>query len=124
MGNLERMARILIIDDDINIRTILGLSLEDAGHEVVLAAEGREGIQKHRATPVAVIVTDLFMPGQEGVETIRQLRKEFPQVKIIAMSGEVAANPMLKVASKLGADKILHKPFLVEELLKAIEEVL
>ena len=118
------MARILIIDDDINIRTILGLSLEDAGHEVVLAAEGREGIQKHRATPVAVIVTDLFMPGQEGVETIRQLRKEFPQVKIIAMSGEVAANPMLKVASKLGADKILHKPFLVEELLKAIEEVL
>ena len=123
-GSLERMSRILIIDDDINLRTVLGVALEEAGHEVVLAADGLEGIKKHRAVPMDVIVTDLFMPGQEGLETIKELRREFPDVKIIAMSGEVSANSMLKVASKFGADKILQKPFVVVELLKAIKDVL
>jgi DNA-binding response OmpR family regulator len=103
---------------------VLGLAIETAGHEVVLAADGREGVKKYRAAPVDLIITDLFMPEREGLETIKELRKEFPEVKIIAMSGEHSAGTMLKIASKLGAAKILQKPFGVEKLLKAIEEVL
>ncbi|HEY4952113.1 MAG TPA: response regulator [Verrucomicrobiae bacterium] len=118
------MARILIIDDDANLRTILGHALKAVGHEVILAADGREGIKQHRAVPADLIITDLFMPEQEGLETIRQLRKEFPEIAIIAMSGIDPTNTMLTIASKLGAARILQKPFGIERLLKTIDEVL
>ena len=118
------MARILIIDDDATLRTILGHALKEAGHEVILAADGREGIKQHRAVPADLIITDLFMPEQEGLETIRQLRKEFPEIAIIAMSGIDPTNTMLTIASKLGAARILQKPFGIERLLKTIDEVL
>ena len=103
---------------------MIGLSLQGVGYEVVLAADGREGMEKHRAEPADLIVTDLYMPGQEGLETIQKLRKEFPEIPIIAMSGAVLANTMLGIAAKLGAAKVLHKPFEFEELVKAIEETL
>lgn len=118
------MARILIIDDDANLRTILGHALKEAGYEVGLAADGREGIKQHRAAPADLIITDLFMPEQEGLETIRQLHKEFPELAIIAMSGIDPTNTMLTIASKLGAARILQKPFGVEKLLKTLAEVL
>lgn len=118
------MARILIIDDDPNVVATLGLALQGAGHQVVSAADGREGVRKHRAGPADLIITDLFMPEQEGLETIRELRKDFPEVPIIAMSGADSANTMLTIASKMGAAKVLRKPFDIKELLNAIEEAL
>ena len=118
------MQQILIIDDDMNLRDMIGFSLQGVGYEVVLAADGREGVEKHREQPADLIVTDIYMSGQEGLETIQQLRKEFPSVPIIAMSGAVLANTMLTIAENLGAAKVLHKPFEFDELLKAIEELL
>jgi len=118
------MARILVIDDDPDIATTLGIALQMAGHDVVLAADGRQGMEKQRARPADLVITDLFMPEQEGLETIRELRKDFPEVPIIAMSGADVGNTMLTIASKMGAAKILRKPFDVAELMNAIEEVL
>jgi len=105
------MARILVIDDEPDIRTFLEEILESAGHEVILAADGREGVRQHCTSPADLLITDLFMPNQEGLETIREFRARFPEVAIIAMSGKAAALTMLSVAQKFGAVGVLHKPF-------------
>jgi DNA-binding response OmpR family regulator len=117
------MARILVIDDDTQFRTTLEKILKAANYEVVLAADGNEGIQKQNAEPMDLIIIDLFMPEREGLETIQQLRKDFPELPIIAISGNDMSGPMLTIASKLGADKILQKPFNAGIILKAIQEV-
>ena len=85
------MARILVIDDEADMRGLLEETLQSAGHEVSLAADGEEGMKRFRARPADLVITDLYMPGQEGLETIMQLRREFPSVAIMAMSGRVAA---------------------------------
>jgi CheY-like chemotaxis protein len=81
------MVRILIIDDNDPFRYLLRLTLEQAGYEVVDACNGREGLSRYRAAPTDVVIIDLFMPTQEGLETIQALRRERPTVKIIAISG-------------------------------------
>jgi DNA-binding NtrC family response regulator len=118
------MARILVIDDESDVRAVLGQTLEAAGHEVVLAADGREGMKEYRATPADLVITDLYMPDREGLETIAELRRHLPDVRIIAMSGGAVADLMLNVARKLGALAILEKPFLSKQLLAAVEKVL
>jgi len=119
------MARILIIDDDVGTRTSVGQALTSAGHEVVLASDGEQGIQLHRLKPVDLVITDLFMPKKEGIETITELSKEFPQLAIIAMSGgNPASGPMLAVAGMLGDVRILEKPFDTQTLLHTVEEAL
>ena len=118
------MARILVIDDAAEIRTLLEATLQSAGHEVVLAADGREGLRQYRAQPADLVITDLYMPIQDGLETIIQLRKEFPTVRIIAMCGKSTAMPMLSAAQRLGAVAVLQKPFLPDELLAEVAKVL
>ena len=118
------MARILIIDDEADMRAVLEQTLSVAGHEIVLAANGQEGIDQYRATPVDVVVTDLFMPRKEGIETIREMRRHFPETPIIAMSGDAIADSLLSVAKRLGAARILKKPFQTEELLALVTELL
>lgn len=81
------MARILIIDDNDDLRTVICGVLESAGHEVVQAADGVQGIELQRRSPVDLAITDILMPEKEGVETIRDLAREFPALRIIAMSG-------------------------------------
>ena len=117
------MARILIIEDDKQFRTSVGQILKAANYEIVLAADGNEGIQKQMAEPADLIITDLYMPDREGLETIQQLRKDFPAVPIIAISGGNMSGTMLTIASKVGADKILQKPFDAKTLLDAVKEV-
>jgi DNA-binding response OmpR family regulator len=114
------MARILVIDDDPDMRALLEQTLKSAGHEVALAAEGSEGLEQYCANPADLVITDLYMPGQEGLETIMELRRLFPQAAIMAMSGRAAAETMLSIAKKLGAVEMLQKPFTVEELLAAV----
>ena len=118
------MARILIIDDDADMRVLLGQALQSAGHEVVLAADGKEGVEQHRAKPAELVITDLYMPNQAGLETIIQLRKESPTVRIIAMCGKSTAMPMLSAAQRLGAIQVLQKPFVGDEVLTAVERAL
>ena len=118
------MARILVIDDEPDMRVLLEQTLKAAGHEVILAADGREGVERYCTRPADLVITDLYIPNQEGLETIAELRRRFPEVAIIAMSGKAAALTMLSIAQKFGAIGILHKPFLTEELIAAVGKAL
>jgi DNA-binding response OmpR family regulator len=119
------MSRILIIEDDNSLRSVLAKALARAGHEVFQAADGKVGVEMARATPLDLVITDLIMPIQEGVETILILRKELPTLPIIAISGGVPNSPIyLNIAEKVGARQILTKPFTAAEMLAAIAEVL
>jgi YesN/AraC family two-component response regulator len=120
------MALILIIDDEPQIRSMLKLMLERDGYEVAEAPDGIEGIRVYRQKPADLIITDLIMPNKDGIGMIIDLKKEFPQVKIIAMSGGGLNKPegYLKGAKKLGAACTLTKPIDRDEMLRAIKEVL
>ena len=120
------MARILIIDDEPQIRSMLTLMLEREGYEIVEAPDGVAGIKIYRQNPADLIITDLIMPNKDGIGMIIDLKKEFPDVKIIAMSGGGLNKPdgYLKGAKKLGAACTLTKPIDREEMLKAVRETL
>jgi len=120
------MERILIIDDEPQIRSMIRLVLERAGYSVVEAADGVEGIRRFRENPVNLIITDLIMPNKDGIGMIIDLKKEFPDVKIIAMSGGGLNRPegYLRGAQKLGAACTLSKPINRQELLRAVKDTL
>jgi DNA-binding response OmpR family regulator len=118
--------RILVIDDDDQMRVLLRQVMEWAGYEVMEAEDGREGMQKQRRQPADLVITDLIMPEQEGLETISLLRKEFPRTRIIAISGggRIGPEAYLPAAQELGADRVFSKPFDVRELAGAVKELL
>lgn len=119
------MLRILLIDDDDLLRSVLAKALSHAGHTVIQAADGQQGIELARATAVDVVITDLVMPVQEGVETILQLKRERPKIPVIAISGGLSNSHLyLDIAAKMGAKRILAKPFTPQELLREIEDVI
>ena len=118
------MARILVIDDEPDTRAMLEQILKRAGYEVVLAADGREGMERYRRSPADLVITDLYMPNQDGMETIRELRSCFPAVAIIAMSGQPGTGTMLAIAQNVADVGILRKPFLPDELIAAVEKAL
>jgi CheY-like chemotaxis protein len=118
------MARILVIDDDPDTRAMLEQTLKPTGHEVILAADGREGLMRQRTSPADLVITDLYMPNQDGLETIRELRSRFPEVAIIAMSGRTDTGTMLSIAQNVGAVGLLPKPFLTDELIAAVGRAL
>ena len=120
------MERILIIDDEQQIRSMLRLMLERDGYEVVEAPDGIEGIKTYRQNPADLIITDLIMPNKDGIGMIIELQKEFPDVKIIAMSGGGLNKPegYLKGAKKLGAACTLTKPIDREKMLRAVKNVI
>ena len=118
------MARILVIDDDPDIRTFLEEILKSAGHEVILAADGREGVERYRNSPADLVITDLYMPIQDGPDTIRELRSCHPEVAVIAMSGSIDTGTMLSIAQNLATVGILQKPFAPDELIAAVTKAL
>ncbi len=125
--NKEReMARILIIDDDDQGRASLRRMLEWFGYEVLDAPNGKEGIKLNQCEPADLVITHVIMPKKNGIETIMDLRREFPEVKIIAISGgsRTGADRYLELAKGFGAQCTIKKPFKLEELFKAIQEVL
>ena len=118
------MARILVIDDDQLIREMIALTLGKAGHTVDQAKQGDDGLAAFRAHPADLIITDMAMPGMDGVQLIQRLLKEHPKLPIIAMSGAPDSAQFLYLASYLGAGRLLTKPFGTEALRLAVDEVL
>ena len=120
------MTRVLVVDDDLHARTVARAILEHAGIEVVEAADGAAGLRAYRNLGADLVLCDLFMPDVDGLELLRELRREFPDVKVIAMSagGFHGKVDLLAVARQLGAAEVLPKPFPVGALLEAVERVL
>ena len=117
--------RILLIDDDAAILQLLAEMLTTAGYEVSVASNGNEGVTLYRQAPFDLVITDLLMPEKDGLEVIVELRKDFPDVKIITLSGGGAYGySSLGVSKTLGAVRTLQKPFLEEQLLDLVREVL
>jgi len=119
------MARILIIEDDLGVRSMLRKVLEGAEHEVIEAGDGKKGLDLFRQKAVDLVITDIVMPEKEGLETILELRQADPAVKIIAISGgDSKGYDYLASAQRFGALRTFHKPFVIWELLKTVQEML
>ena len=120
------MKRILVIDDDVQFRKMLCQTLERAGYEVTEASDGDEGTKLYRQQPVDLVITDIIMPGKEGLETIMELKHDFADIKIIAISGGGRIEPegYLGSAEKLGAAHTFSKPLDTKQLLETIHELL
>ena len=118
------MARILVIEDDDQVRDMLQETLEDAGYEVVVASDGADGITHFREKRADLVITDILMPIVNGVEAIRELRKDAPDLKIIAITGVRGHFSRLPAASYLGAQRTFTKPFSLHDILDAVRELL
>ena len=120
------MKRILVIDDDKQIREMLREILEREGYEVEDAENGKNALAIQQASPCDLIITDLIMPEQDGVETIMEFIQRDPAVKIIAISGggRIGPRDYLEMAEALGAKKTFYKPFKRPEILAAVRELL
>ena len=118
--------RILIIDDEVQIREMLGQMLSREGYDVINAPDGKVGMKVCREQHVDLIITDIIMPEKDGIEMILELRHDFPDLKVIAISGGGRLGPdgYLEMAQKLGAHRTFFKPFNRKEILGAVKELL
>jgi len=120
------MARILLVDDDTLVRDSLTFALEDAGHEVVPAGNGDEGLAALERETFNVVILDILMPEREGIETIREIRKRWETLPVLVISGgdKSGWRDSLGMASKLGATDTLAKPFPASELVQRVARLL
>jgi len=114
------MTKILLVEDEERVRSLLKEVLESAGYEIQEASSGKEALQRYAQSRPDLILTDIVMPDTEGIEMIIKIRKNDAKVKIIAMSG----GDYLEMAKKLGADGTLTKPFSNQVLLDAVKATL
>ena len=117
--------KILVIDDDHLVRFTLSRILNRSGHDVVTAADGARGMIMLRAERPDVVITDMIMPEQEGFQTIVMIRREYPRIKIIAISGGLRQgnHDVLSMAAALGADEVIAKPFEPADLLDRLNNL-
>ncbi len=121
------MARILVIDDDPAVRRTLARGCARAGHDVVEAADGKAAKSELDTELPDLVITDIYMPNMDGIEIINLLRKRKTGTKVLAISGGGLArsgNEVLTDAVLLGAHRILHKPFTLDELNSALDALL
>jgi CheY-like chemotaxis protein len=130
------MQRILIVDDERDVRDSVKCVLDDAGYVVLTADNAAEALDQLGRTPMDLVITDIIMPKINGVQAIQSIRRAFPLVRIVAISGggnfgvagyqptAIATNAYLKSAEEAGAHLVLTKPFEAEDLLEAVEKVL
>ena len=124
------MPSILVIDDDVGVRTAIKVLLEMADHKVTLAADGRTGVRLIEQQPYDLVIVDVFMPGLNGLETIKALRALRRDMPIVVMSGasvhtaSESVSDLVSVAAKLGADRSIRKPFGSSELLETVRSCL
>lgn len=120
------MARILVVEDDVHVLDRVRRMLERAGHEVMEAHDGKTALNLYRQQPTDVVLLDVYLPGSDGIETTLRLIQEFPDARIVAMSGGgfVNSQTTLELAEKVGVLRTLSKPFSLDELLTTVREVL
>lgn len=121
------MARVLIVDDDPICRAVVAEALSQAGHACEEAEDGDVALERLRAAPADLVITDMLMPNRDGIETILELRKRWPATRIIGMSAGssyVGPDQLLGMAGRLGADATLVKPIRAGPLLEAVARVL
>lgn len=117
------MPSVLVVDDEDQIRQLIRETLELAGYEVEEACNGKEGLERYRSKSADLVIMDVLMPDQDGLESILTLRREFPHSRVIAMTGGsdlIGMLNFLDVAKMLGARRTLQKPFEVRSLLEAV----
>jgi CheY-like chemotaxis protein len=117
------MPSVLVVDDQDQVRQLIREALEEAGYDVDEARDGKEGLERYRAKSADLVLMDILMPNQDGLEGIMTLRREFPGSRIIAMTGGsdgIGVLDFLDVAKMLGARRTLHKPFEIQALLDAV----
>jgi CheY-like chemotaxis protein len=119
------LAKILVVDDDDAVRMMLSKMLEKASHDVITAENGIQALNWLRKQLPDVVILDIIMPEKEGFETIAEIRRDYPILKIIAISGGGSIGPAnyLKLAKKLGAHLTMEKPIRIEELKAAIQQL-
>lgn len=118
------MPSVLIVDDEEAIRHLIRETLEQAGYCVHEASDGKEGLTRYRESPADLVIMDILMPDQDGLESILTLRREFPKAKIVAITGGsdmIGILNFLDVARMLGARRTLQKPFEMKQLLDAVQ---
>lgn len=120
------MSRILLVEDDLAMASAIARLLKREGHTVFQAREGEEGLARFATVRPDLVITDLIMPGREGIETIRELRALAPDLPILAVSGGGTApgSDLLQMARKLGATEVLAKPFSYDELTAVVSRCL
>lgn len=120
------MPSILIIDDDESLRASMRRTLRKEEYTIIEASEGRQGMKQLERSPADLILLDMFMPDKDGLETIMELRRTHPGIRVIAMSGGgfKGTVDVLHIAKKLGVRRTLSKPFTREQLLDAVREEL
>jgi len=129
------MGSILIIDDEQDIRDALLMVLESVGHDVKVASNGDEAVELQRREPADLIITDIIMPGKDGIDTIKEIRQEFPGTRIIAISGgggvqsadyvpqAITTTAYLAAAKQAGADMVITKPFERKDIIQAVADM-
>ncbi len=121
------MPTVLIIDDEWKVRAFIREVLTEAGFDVVEAGNGKEGLERYQNNPTDLVITDLFMGENHGLEMILRLTQQFPKAKVIAISGGGEYEDpqyFLKVARGVGAKEVLPKPVGIEVLLQTVQKVL
>lgn len=124
---MDQGTRVLVIDDDDQVRTLLQRILTSAGYQVTATADGDEALKSLAEQPFDLVVTDILMPRREGLQVILDIRRDYPHLKIIAISGGSVRVPTvmaLDAAVTFGASIVLSKPIDIDELLKAVMQVL
>lgn len=118
------MPSILVVDDEPQIRRLVRETLEQAGYHVTEACDGKEALQQYRLAPADLVIMDILMPNQDGLETIVALRREFPDLKVMVITGGsdmIGTHNFLDIANMLGAHSTLQKPFEMKALLDTVQ---
>jgi DNA-binding NtrC family response regulator len=120
------MANVLVIDDDVQILWVIRKILEKEGHKVISAPDGEVGMQLYQNAPYDLVITDMIMPNKSGINLISDILRDYPEARIIAISGggAIEAERYLQIAKSLGVARTLTKPFSMQSLLEAVNEAL
>jgi CheY-like chemotaxis protein len=118
------MPTVLLIEDEYGLRTLLRTVLEEAGYRVQEAADGAEGLRLYGKVAVDLVITDIYMPGRDGLEVLQTLRRQNPMIKVLAITGRTDVPDFLEVAHMLGASATLRKPFDMQVFVQTVADLL